>query len=72
MSYEFPFKIKTSDLKFITCSCYYSTWKELKKLKTKVGNLKKLKMGENLLESFISIKKLLFIVVIAVSKKQLL
>ena len=46
--------------------------KELKKLKTKVGNLKKLKMGENLLESFISIKKLLFIVVIAVSKKQLL
>ena len=71
MNYEPAISVKTTDLYLSPVLVIILNGRELKKLKTKVGNLMKLKMGKNLLENCIIVKKLLFIVVILVLKKQL-
>ena len=57
MSYEFPFKIKTSDLKFITCSCCYSTWKRIKETEDESWKFEEIENGRKSFRKFYFHKK---------------
>ena len=57
MSYVSPFQVKTSDLKIITCTCFYSSWKEIKDTKDESWKFDEIEKGRKCLRKFYFHKK---------------
>ena len=59
MSYKCPVKIRTNDFNFITCSCYYSDWKNIKETEDKSWKFDEIEKGKKSFRKLYYAKKVI-------------
>ena len=59
MSYECPVKIRTNDFNFITCSCYYSDWKNIKETEDESWKFDEIEKGKKSFRKLYYAKKVI-------------
>ena len=59
MSYKCPVKIRTNDFNFITCSCYYSDWKNIKETEDESWKFDEIEKGKKSFRKLYYAKKVI-------------
>ena len=59
MSYEYPMKLRTNDLDFVTCSCYYYDWKKIKETEDESWKFDEIEKGKKSFRKLYYTKKII-------------